>query len=187
MSTRLKQRWSNTKVVKYSRRPNIYVLFWTDPCGVTRGFKNTSDPEVSVAALYLSSSLPYRFFHSPESASRRSSRLSRVRLARLGSDVRAAPAVWMNQAVCVTHSKRTHEPELTRDYFTRITTGVRTVKGHYPGRKNSLRTSEILRPPRVGACARFIGLDENDAKCGCVARRECGEGSAGHPRSATAT
>lgn len=93
----------------------------------------------------------------------------------------------MNQEVCVTHCKRTHEPELTRDYFTRITTGARTVKGHYPGRKNILCTSEILRPPRAGACARFIGLDENDAKCGCVARRERGEGSAGHPRSASAT
>ncbi|XP_016427531.1 LIM/homeobox protein Lhx4-like isoform X1 [Sinocyclocheilus rhinocerous] len=93
----------------------------------------------------------------------------------------------MNQAVCVTHGKRTHEPELTSDYFTRITTGARTVKGHYPGRKNILRTSEILRPPRAGACARFLGLDENDAKCGCVARRERSEGSAGHPRSVTAT
>lgn len=37
------------------------------------------------------------------------------------------------------------------------------------------------------ACARFVGLDENDAERGGVAQRERGEESPGHPRRATAT
>lgn len=102
---------------------------------------------------------------------------------------------WIKR-LCDTQRKNSRSRTHARapDNFMRITTGARTLKGHYPRRK---RLRKSYRFMQVGdfytsvflacACARLIGLDENDAKRGGVAQRERGEGSAGHSRSATAT